>query len=466
MIARTVKLLPFAGLVITLSLCPLAHGQEGPLYAHLEPVSVDSQALDNAGTRAEAVFSQIIDLGPDVHWVRVLFSDASLPSGSYVRVTSLLDGESQVLDATALADWSYGTAFFNGSVIEIELVAGPQTTGSFVQVKELFVGDTPPGDAGLGPAALCASTDERVASTDLRVGRLLPGKPNAPDAIAKEGWCTAFLIDAPIGENDKVHLTAGHCFDTDADPPYHEWFYDMRDPFVFQVDVPTPSNANCQINHPGVEWQFPVIPSSVISWNRGPGKDWAKFHCARQDGETTYTKNGGNAFPYPAPAIPAVPHDVRVTGCGVDGSTGGASCTCANPNGASNATRQTDDGPRVDVAGPHTHNGGTHTHDATVNRWVIAHQADTCEANSGSPIIIDSNPDTTLEGSAIAIHTHGGCTGSDPGDHNHGTAMSHPALTKAIGFNVIPAVSEWGLVAFGMILLSAMAWALLRRRTA
>ena len=110
-----------------------------------------------------------------------------------------------------------------------------------------------------------AAIDHRVPSADLRVGRLLRGTKRPEGASTEQGHCTAFIIDTPAGLDDKLHLTAGHCFDRDLDDEITDvWSQDMTDPFVLQIKVPA-SNANCTIIHPAPAWQFPVDPSSVIS---------------------------------------------------------------------------------------------------------------------------------------------------------------------------------------------------------
>ncbi|MEK7711104.1 MAG: proprotein convertase P-domain-containing protein [Planctomycetota bacterium] len=196
-----------------------ASAEPAPLYARMQPVALDSGRLNNPRNEPAVVFSQVIDLGPDVPWFRVLFDKGtSLAPGSYIRVTSLLDGETQTLDAEQLRNWNYGTAFFNGSKIAFELLAAGGAAGNALKVSQVFVGEIPPTVDTGGVAAICAGTNNRAHFPDswdsqaMGIGRLLPGTIASPGTAP---YCTAFMIARPSGtaDTDKVHLTAGHCFD-------------------------------------------------------------------------------------------------------------------------------------------------------------------------------------------------------------------------------------------------------------
>lgn len=198
----------------------LARAVPAPIRGHMEPIALDSGALDNWRDVSAVVYSQIVDLGPDVSWVRVIFSEVNLPPGSFVRITSLEDGDSQILDAVELQNWGYGTAFFNGSRVQIEVIAGARTRGNRIQVAEVFAGevaDAGPGGAEGVVADICpAGGDSRTpsepgdASYDKRVARLLPGKKQDPgDNPNGGGGGTAFLVDTGV---QKILLSAGHNF--------------------------------------------------------------------------------------------------------------------------------------------------------------------------------------------------------------------------------------------------------------
>src|SRR5262245_27550437 len=84
--------------------------------------NLDSGALPNPGLKPLVVFDQVVNR-PGAEWMRLYFSDATqLPPGSYIQVTSLLDGESQTLDAGTLAMWNHTTAYFNGDSLRVQLI--------------------------------------------------------------------------------------------------------------------------------------------------------------------------------------------------------------------------------------------------------------------------------------------------------------------------------------------------------
>ena len=76
----------------------------------------------NSG-RSEAILYSTRVRADGAPWVRLEFGTMALPRGSYVRITSLLDGATQKLDATALEEWQHSSAYFNGPEVSVELVA-------------------------------------------------------------------------------------------------------------------------------------------------------------------------------------------------------------------------------------------------------------------------------------------------------------------------------------------------------
>ncbi|MDO8630264.1 MAG: hypothetical protein Q7R41_07205 [Phycisphaerales bacterium] len=319
-----------------------------PLPARMQPVTLDSGTRANSANEPRLVFSHLLDLGPEVPWVRVLFDPqgTQLPPGSVIRVTSLLDGESHVLDAAELEKWGYGTAFFNGSAVQIELVAARNTTGNAFRIREVFAGERPAAIAvaGLdetpvegGVAAICGDIDNRQPfpnsfdSQAMGIGRLLPGGINSNEA--PRGYCTAFIIDRPAGiaNPDKVHLTAGHCFGAQLGNDING---NLGQTFVLQFnaycDAPeqsTCSNDDCTIKHPAVTNQFPVRGDTVIARNpaspgfSAPGNDWAVFKCGlNSEGKTTWERqrdrSEGTRTDWAFTLASAVTEDmsVRITG--------------------------------------------------------------------------------------------------------------------------------------------------------
>jgi hypothetical protein len=449
----------------------------GELPAGIEPVLFASGDHANRGDQPAVVFFDVLAVAPNVTSMRVLFSETMLPGGSYLRVTSLLDGASQTLDAREVAKWGNGTAFFNGWSVLIELVAAPRSEGNAFRVREVLV--APGGGAATAMveapgtvATVCGVNDTRTPNTngDQRVGRLL----ETYTLLSKPSYeyCTAFIIDSPPGPQnvDKLHLTAGHCF---GDRPSGLL---PSDPFYlleFNVDL---SNSDCTLTHPSPKYQFPVVPSSVRSCPRGKGNDWAVFRCEASgpvdDRKTTYQRQGMNAAPL-AEAIPSAGTRVRVTGFGTDtneageGPQNGAGCLSCDPvnslscvkwcepawitTGRRNGIQQTDTGDLFPSGfGP-------------FDPGVLAHQADTCGGNSGSPILKNITGNDGSVGEVIGIHTEGGC-GHDAADHvtglNYGTPITNPQLLEVIrdpdtSGVCVPTLSQWGMIAMAALMCSA-----------
>ena len=244
-------------------------------------------------------------------------------------------------------------------------------------------GITDPGWQGPTPGAetLCGG-DERVASTDNRVGRI-------------NGNCTGWLIS-----NGGV-LTAGHC--------------GIAPGSIFEVNVPA-SQANGTTVGAAMRDQFPVLAGSITTINNGPGNDWTVCRLSTNNlGQYAHELHG---FFRMARELPAVGQSLRITGCGVDVTPQGTqptvcvafnsqgTCTHSGPN-AQNQTLQTSTGPFFGA-----------------NGTALLYAVDTEPANSGSPIIWEGNEFT------IGIHSFGGCT-SD-GGANSGTWFGLNTLENAI----------------------------------
>jgi hypothetical protein len=410
---------------------------------------LDSGPLENLRAESAVLFSQDVDLGADVPWVRVLFDkETTLSPGSFIRVTSLLDGESQILDAQELKNWSYGTAFFNGSTVQIEVIGGREAKNDRVRISEVYAGgvieaqEAQEAPAEGGVADICGGADGRGPSFDPRVGRLIIDK-----GVLGTFVCTGFIIDTPAGSN-KGHLSAGHCFDGALSA-------------ILQFGVP-PSVACVRVNPP-VKQQFPVV--NVIFANTTCADvpvppahdDWAVFHCGtNENGQTTYETQGA-AFKL-ANSIPNS-GNVQTIGYGTDGGlvlNACGPCVAANvPDSNRRFVQQTAKGPLVAPAAC-----GIGKIPGTLH-----HQVDSCGGESGGPIINQSN------GLVIGMDTTNGCKGAIccPGvAADTGTRIDRPGLIAAIadckGKASVPTLSEWGLVALAVSLVAAMVIKFGRRR--
>jgi hypothetical protein len=368
-------------LVLAITSLPLAaQAQEPP--SHWEFVNVSSGNHDNPTPVEGVVWSGFVSLPNGTPWLRLHYANANLDKGSYLRITSVLDGHSMLQHQEHLPQWSYTSCYFNGDAVLVELIAGPNTTGNAVDIRRVKAGDL---DPSVLPETICGSQDNRIPSSDARSGRI--------DPIG----CSAWIINTP--GNNKLHLSAGHCVATGQ---------------VLQFAVPA-SGSNCALVFPPPAKQFAIDTGTDQSANTGIGNDWWVFRCFPNSttGLTTFQEQGA-AFTLAA-ALPANGTTLRNWGYGLDGTnvnnataTGSCSCPSTSTTGTRNQTQQTHTGQLFSVSG---------------NR--VNHQIDTCGGNSGSVLINDGT------GQAIAIHTNGGCTTSTSSS-NSGTSVLNTSLQAAI----------------------------------
>jgi len=381
--------------------------QPAPIPHHLEPYRLESGAHKALKAETALLFRETVQVS-GVPWLRLHFDDYELGTQSFIRITSLADGAQQVLDSDSLAQWYNNSAFFNGDAVEVELYVAPGETDVFIKIQEITVGEWADGgdvwSAGgdVGIESICGGDDDRVRSTDPRVGRIVPA------------GCTGWIV------SNGAHLTAGHCTDGTGT--------DMQ---TLEFNIPD-SLANGTIQHPGPEDQYPIDAGSIVFHDDGAGyigNDWAVFGCNANSNTGLLPVQAQNAF-YRM-SRDSNPANVRVTGCGQDdmppGSTGGWN--------SDNQTLQTHWGTYVGET--------VQTNEDVIIEYIV----DTTGGSSGSPVIIYGTTTT------IGIHTNAGC---DPPDGNQGTGFEHNNLENAIetfpGSNVVyadsghPATSEDGTV--------------------
>ncbi len=322
-----------AALIVCSGLFALpAFGQTAPIPQETVAFRVNASRLVNNGPAPAVVFSTIVErTGAD--WIRLKFDRVTLSGvpatgdGSFLRITSMKDGAQQELNAQHLAAWNNTSAYFNGDVLVLELVAYPGTGANALTMSEIWAGIPGVQDS------ICGPTDDRVLSSDPRTGRLMPI------------GCTAWLINDP----QKCFITAGHCISTSTSNA------------VVQFNVPL-SNANGSVNNPPPQHQYPAHQPSIQSTGSGgTGNDAAYF------GTVVNTTTGLTAFQAQGQAfvlsttLPPVGQGIRITGYG----------TVSNPVSPTwNQVQKTHVGPFVSLIG---------------NR--LQYQADTTGGNSGSPVI-------------------------------------------------------------------------------
>ncbi|MBX2818419.1 MAG: PKD domain-containing protein [Rhodothermaceae bacterium] len=321
------KIVPF---LLLLVLCMWSAqqlaAQTAPVPKHIAPYSLSSGTFSAPqGQATDVVFSETVRVS-NAPWLRLMFTEANLGRTSYLRLTSLKDGAVQHLNAQTLRQWQNTSAYFNGDAVQVELYAGPGDSGVFVSMNEILVGDYGAPGSQDTPLSQCGPVDDRVFSTDAKVGRII------------DIGCTGWIIS-----NGK-YVTAGHCVATTS----------LLD--VFEFNVPN-SLADGTLQHPGPEDQyaFDVVTASA---NGGVGNDWAVF-TVFDNSETGLQPIAaqGESFTVAQDLGPA---NIRITGFGVD-------------DGDENQSQQTHVGPNA---------GSSDT--------TMRYQTDTTGGNSGSPVIDDA----------------------------------------------------------------------------
>ena len=313
------------------------------------PVNSERGAREN---REQVVFSTVVKAPDQADWIRIFFGECTL-SGSLhkntaakVRLTSMQDSAVHVLDARGLAVWRRSSAYFNGNRVLVELLAGGSNEPSRLRIDRIQSGS----GYSMTPLSICGGVDDRVPSSDPRVGRITPI------------LCTAFLLDDPGG----CLLTAGHCaaFENGAE----------MDVLEFNVPLSDPDGS---VNFAPPQDQYPIDPDSIQYESNGITNDWCYFGALpnTMTGLTPSEAQGDGyalADPVPAPDLTTI----RVTGFGQD-----------DDDDQSNYTQQTDTGV-FDFIDPFN---------------IEYDDIDTKGGNSGSPVIKEN------ENVVIGIHVGGGC---------------------------------------------------------
>ncbi len=310
---------------ILLALCLVGEtswAQEMPASYQLRRV-IDSGPV--FATNSTVAISFPVEVG-GAPWMQLVFSRVDLPSGAILRVTSPRDGHVHQLDARSAAQWDNRSAYMNGDLLVVEVLAEPGVGPVRVALEHVVVGLPPP------QATQCGSTDDRLPSDDGRVARLLPS------------GCTGWLI----GDCNHGFLSAGHCYSPNATTA------------MFHTPLSTGSGS-AQMSAP--ENQYPIDRESMQFENGTIGSDWWYFGCFANSntGQTPYQREGAAFVLQNVTALEAGA-TLRVTGHGYDSTPA-----------TWNFIQQTATGPWTGL-GPSS----------------IDHQADTQGGNSGSPIILVS----------------------------------------------------------------------------
>jgi V8-like Glu-specific endopeptidase len=324
---------------------------QGQILTAQAPFRVISR--ENLTTGTSAAFSmlaadraQLVQV-PGAEWLQLEFSSFNLGS-STLRIRDLDTGELQTFTQAQLEAWEGRTGMFNSSRLQISIErARNERQRAFYQLGEIRVGEPTatssftPG-TGVSTNTICGA-DNRVASTDARVGRLVPV------------GCSAWIV----GIN--LFLTAGHCVGSSLS--------------TLQFNVPASQTSGALVNPPARD-QYAVVQSSVVFSNGGIGNDWALFRVAANTQTGLLPRQAqGRQFSL---ANNRNITSARVTGFGTDtGTTNQTNQVHTGPFGAFSGTSAT---YAVDTTGG---NSGSPVASAASDVAIAIHTNGGCTASGG-----------------------------------------------------------------------------------
>lgn len=310
-----------------------AFGQAQPIEQIEVRSGVGSGPVVNTTKSRTSIYAAVASAPEAAPWIRLSFAEAELganPGGqpTILRMTSLLDGAVQTMEAHHLVQWQNTSAYFNGSAVVVEIIADPGAASSTIGVDKLWAGVA---DGG-GVATICG-TDDRVLSNDPRVARLMP--------IGCTGWL--------FNDHNRTFLTAGHCSGASMQ--------------VAQFNVPM-STSSGGLVHPPPSQQYSVDVSSKQFVSGGVGNDWGYFGCFANSTTGLTPYQAQRAFYVLGPVPAAVSgQQIRITGHGTDST------------------------PQTHNQVQQTHSGPLHNLTATAVRY----RTDTTGGNSGSAVFNETN---------------------------------------------------------------------------
>jgi hypothetical protein len=380
---RAAALACVAGLAVS-ALAQEPRPANSPIPQREMAINVDSglvRAQPGPADVGQVVFAVDVH-APQSGWLRLAFDQVLLagdPAGgnaSYLRITSYLDGHHQILNAESVAQWSNSTAYFNGDVVRLELIAFPGAGDNRVTMSRMTA-----SEQVFLPEDICGGVDDRVASNDPRNARLV------------SVGCTAWMWD----DLNSQFGTAGHCGPTSGT-------------VQFNVPLSLPSGT---IQNPPPEDQYAVESISGQGANGGIGNDWGYFAVSPNSntGQQPFQRQGQRytLSPTSPTSIGSPAMTIRITGFGT-----------TNPRNELNQAQKTHTGP-LNVIG------------SSFLRYVV----DTTGGNSGSPVLVDAGGGVFNQ-RVVGVHTHAGCssggnqgTRSDLGVWN--TARNNPRGIAASG---------------------------------
>lgn len=341
-----------------------------PIPSHEVTVSVDSENHVNHKREPRVVWKHVVRV-KEAEWLRLNFKYLVLADDPYSGTSSYLRITSLKDGHQQILDSKSARQWRNTSAyLNGNSVRLELTAWPNGRLNRVAIDTVTAGDVPEEDPkeTICDNVDDRVLSNDARVGRTVPG------------GCTAWLF------NNSKHcmLTAGHCASSTE---------------VIEFNVPL-SNSNGSYNHPGPDDQYVVDLTSMQFVSGGIGNDWCYFGCFENSntGLTAFQAQGAS-FALELPPSVASGDEIRITG---HGST-------------SSPVSPTWNGAQKTHVGPYQLFTGSE----------LGYRTDTTGGNSGSPVIFEN------DGTAIGIHTHGGCGGGGSGN-NSGTGANNGGLQNAL----------------------------------
>lgn len=339
--------------------------------------------------RTISVYRDFIKVS-NASWLRLYFSKCDLGRRSYIKITSLEDGEQQHLNSNTLKQWHNTSALFNGDAIEVELYVAPEDKGIFFEIEQIMFGDRGntseintlskvSGDLCNNEysCGICGGIDDRVSSNDPSVGRIFP-------------TFTKYGVTGWIASNG-TYITAGHAIPG----------FDAITCLQFNVPKSLPDGT---IQQPPIKDQYSIVqaPDSPAPEydDSGLGQDWAVFSCYPNSETGLLPVEAQNTF-Y-RPTIDNNPTTFRITGFGIDNCPPGSE----GEWNSDHFTQQTSTGTNIGEYG-----SGNDVY------WNFG--VDITSRNSGSPII---PLDTEL---SVGIVTHCPCP-------NYGTSFENDELADTL----------------------------------
>jgi len=285
-------------------------------------------------------------------WIQLNLSGTVLASDAKLILIGGEDIEVEVLTANALEANRFSSVF-GGSSVAIWLVSSStqgEADPSRVVVSEVSVGicNDPDKDGDGVAESICGNDDDRIASTDVRAGRI--------------GGCTGWLI------SENVFIQAGHCGTPNTGTRIH---------FTFGDGVAHSRN------------QYAVDVATYRGLDEGVGRDWGagRLHANRSTGQ-----------------FPGIAQQKKCLAAGGSDGCGWYTLGTVPSDTARNNIRITGYGTYDDngltTRRQRTHAGALASIEENHLRYVL----DTTGGNSGSPVIHEET------GHAIGVHTHGGCS--------------------------------------------------------